>query len=74
MSNIAEELRGSDVANPNDVETCVSGGPLKEACQLLIRQLGAFSQHLYDRVERVAESHFDEITFSRKGFEARVLF
>ena len=32
-------------------------------CQLLLRQLGAFSEHVYDRVSRVAESRFDEITF-----------
>ena len=67
---------GSDVAHLNDVGTCVSGGPLKESCQPLIRDLGAFSQHLYDRVERVAESHFDEITFfgDNLTYEIRVIW
>ena len=67
---------GSDAVNLSEIQTCVSGGPLKEACQLLIRQLGAFSQHLYDRVERVAESHFDEITFfgDNLTYEIRVIW
>ena len=67
---------GSDVVNLSEIQACVSGGPLKEACQLLIRQLGAFSQHLYDRVERVAESHFDEITFfgDNLTYEIRVIW
>ena len=47
----------------DEIQNCVSGGPLKEECQVLARQLGAFSQNLYDRVSRVAESDFDEITF-----------
>ena len=55
--------RGSEGISLSEIQTCVSGGPLKEACQLLIRQLGAFSQHLYDRVSRVAVSPFDEIRF-----------
>ena len=42
----------------------------------MIRQLGAFSQHLYDRVERVAESHFDEITFfgDNSTYEIRAIW
>ena len=54
---------GSEVVNLNDIQNCVSGGPLKEACQLLVRQLNAFSQSLFDRVSRVAVSPFDEIRF-----------
>ena len=67
---------GSEVVNLNDIQNCVSGGPLKESCQLLLRQLGSFSQHLYDRVERVAESHFDEITFfgDNSTYEIRVIW
>ena len=54
---------GSEVVSLNDIQNCVSGGPLKEACQLLLRQLNAFSQSLFDRVSRVAVSPFDEIRF-----------
>ena len=54
---------GSQGINLSEIQNCFSGGPLKEACQVLVRQLGAFSQHVYDRGSRVAESQFDEITF-----------
>ena len=54
---------GSEGINLTEIQNCVSGGPLKEACQVLVRQLGAFSQNLYDRVSRVAVSPFDEIRF-----------
>ena len=54
---------GSEGISLSEIQDCVSGGPLKEACQLLLRQLGAFSEHVYDRVSHVAESRFDEITF-----------
>ena len=54
---------GSEVVNLNDIQNCVSGGPLKESCQLLLRQLNTFSQPLFDRVSRVAVSPFDEIRF-----------
>ena len=54
---------GSEGINLSEIQNCVSGGPLKESCQLLVRQLGAFSEHVHARVSRVAESHFDEITF-----------
>ena len=53
---------GSDGVNLSEVHNCVSGGPLKEACQNLLRQLGGFSSNIYDHVSRVAESHFDEVT------------
>ena len=56
----------------NEIKNCVSGGPLKEACQLLVRQLGAFSQHLYDRVSRVAVSHFDEIRYVGDNLEYEI--
>ena len=67
---------GSDVVNLCEIQACVSGGLLKEACQLLIRQLGSFSQHLYDRVEHLAESHFDEITCfgDNLTYEIRVIW
>ena len=58
--------------NLTEIQNCVSGGPLKEACRLLLRQLGAFSQNLYDRVARVAESRFDEISFG--GITRRTKF
>ena len=50
----------------------MSGGPLKEACQLLVRQLGAFSQHIYDRVSRVAVSNFDEIRYVGDNLEYEI--
>ena len=67
---------GSEGINLSEIQNCVSGGPLKEACQLLLRQLGAFSEHLYDRVARVAESRFDEITFvgDNSTYEIRVIW
>ena len=67
---------GSEGINLTEIQNCVSGGPLKEACQLLLRQLGAFSEHVYDRVSRVAESHFDEITFvgDNSTYEIRVIW
>jgi len=67
---------GSEGINLSEIQNCVSGGPLKEACQLLLRQLGAFSQNLYDRVSRVAESHFDQITFvgDNSTYEIRVIW
>ena len=42
----------------------------------MLRQLGAFSEHLYDRVARVAESRFDEITFvgDNSTHEIRVIW
>ena len=58
---------GSEAIDLSEIQNCVSGGPLKEACQLLVRQLDAFAQHLYDRVSRVAVSPFDEIR-SWKGW------
>ena len=54
---------GSEGINLSEIQDCVSGGPLKEACQLLLRELGAFSQNLYDRVSRVAASPFDEVRY-----------
>ena len=65
---------GSETIDLSGIQNCVSGGPLKEACQNLLRQLGAFSEHLYDRVARVAESRFDEITFvgDNSTYEIRV--
>ena len=54
---------GSDVVNLSEIQNCVSGGPLRESCQILVRQLNAFSQSLFDRVSRVAVSPFDEIRF-----------
>ena len=67
---------GSDGINLSEIQNCVSGGPLKESCQILIRQLGAFSQDPYDRVSRVAESHFDQITFvgDNSTYEIRVIW
>ena len=67
---------GSEAIDLSGIQNCVSGGPLKEACQLLLRQLGAFSEHLYHRVSRVAESHFDEITFvgDNSTYEIRVIW
>ena len=67
---------GSEGINLSEIQNCVSGGPLKEACQLLLRQLGAFSEHVYDRVSRVAESRFDEITFfgDNSMYEIRVIW
>ena len=67
---------GSEAIDLNGIQNCVSGGPLKEACQNLLRQLGAFSEHLYDRVARVAESRFDEITFygDNSTYEIRVIW
>ena len=49
--------------NLNDVDNCVSGGPLEAACELLLRQLGTFSGHLYDIVSRAASNNVDEIRF-----------
>ena len=67
---------GSEGINLSEIQNCVSGGPLKEACQLLLRQLGAFSEHVYDRVSHVAESRFDEITFvgDNSTYEIRVIW
>ena len=67
---------GSEGIDLSEIQNCVSGGPLKEACQLLLRQLGAFSEHVYDRVSRVAESQFDEITFvgDNSTYEIRVIW
>ena len=67
---------GSEGINLTEIQNCVSGGPLKEACQVLVRQLRAFSQNLYDRVARVAESRFDEITFvgDNSTYEIRVIW
>ena len=67
---------GSEGISLSEIQDCVSGGPLKEACQLLVRQLGAFSEHVYDRVSRVAESRFDEITFfgDNSMYEIRVIW
>ena len=54
---------GSEGISLSEIQDCVSGGPLKESCQLLLRQLNALSQPLFDRVSRVAVSPFDEIRF-----------
>ena len=67
---------GSEGISLSEIQDCVSGGSLKESCQLLLRQLGSFSDHLYDRVARVAESRFDEITFfgDNSMYEIRVIW
>ena len=67
---------GSEAIDLSGIQNCVSGGPLKEACQNLIRQLGTFSEHVYDRVSHVAESRFDEITFvgDNSTYEIRVIW
>ena len=33
---------GSEGINLTEIQNCVSGGPLKQSCQVLVRQLGAF--------------------------------
>ena len=63
---------GSEAINLSEIEGCTSGGSLKEACQLLVRQLGDFSQNLYDRVSRIAVNHFDEIGFWGDNLEYEI--
>ena len=58
-----KSYRASDAVNLTEIQNCVSGGPLGQACDLLLRQLGAFSPHLHDRVSRVAVGPFNEIKF-----------
>ena len=63
-----KSYRASDAVNLTEIQNCVSGGPLGQACDLLVRQLGAFSPHLHDRVSRVAAGPPDRIKFNKIRF------
>ena len=63
-----KSYRASDAVNLTDIQNCVSGGSLRQACDLLVRQLGAFSSHLHDRVSRVAAGPPDRIKFNKIRF------
>ena len=64
---------GSEGINLSEIQNCVSGGPLTDACQFLLRQFGAFSQNLYDSVSRAAVSPFDEIRYVGDNLKYEIL-
>ncbi len=64
---------GSEGINLSEIQNCVSGGPLKDACQFLLRQFCAFSQNLYDSVSRAAVSPFDEIRYVGDNLKYEIL-
>ena len=55
-----------------DVEHCVSGGPLEAACDQLLRQFTAFSDHLYGIASRDAQDRVSEISFGGKSNDYEV--
>ena len=59
---ISLESNSGDI-DLKDVENCVSGGPLETACDQLLAQFTAFSDHLYGIASRDAQDRVSEIRF-----------